>query len=125
MRDTLLEKLVHWAIGGLATVLSSWVVTWHDPFYHGGWLADHLGWTLLPIVVAFIAVALCLSKIGFWVTFILAVLAATAFGILYRNEGYQHGAWPVVTWILHLVVLALLVGIVAGLASRLTFRVTH
>ena len=67
------------------------------------------------MIVVVAAVIMSLWTSGLVTLFLLTLVAASIFAWLYGRSD-QSEPWPVITWILHLVIFAMIVGIVAGLA---------
>jgi hypothetical protein len=110
-----MDKIIHSVVSAAGAAVFTWIARYHDPFYSDGWFVNNLQWVLVAAVIALAAVIASLFTRGLVAVIVLAVIAAVGFGILY-GQSNQNEPWPLVTWLLHLVIFALLVGIVAGLA---------
>ena len=113
-----MEKIITWAVGGATTSVLAWIARYHDPLYSDGWLLNNPQWLYIPVIVAFAAVIMSLWTSGLVTLFLVTLVAAFVFAWLYGRSD-QLEPWPVVTWILHLIIFAMIVGIVAGLARLL------
>jgi hypothetical protein len=82
-----------------------------DPFYHAGWILSYSQWLFFIFLICAISAIVCYSAIGLILVTIFAIGAAVAFGILYKKPDYLD---PLYTWLLHLILVALAVGIVGG-----------
>ena len=106
-------QILHWIMGGLSSV-AAWFILHHDPWYSDGWFLEHSGWVLLAAVVALVAIVACMSDKGLIAVSVLALIGAIGFGVLYQRDLYL-----LFTWVLHLLVLALLVGVAAGSVRKI------
>jgi hypothetical protein len=98
-----LDKLIHWIVTAAGGAVLTWITRYHDPWYSDGWFLNNLQWLLVPAVVALAAAIASLFARGLIAVIVLAVIAAAAFGVLY-GQSNQNEQWPLVTWLLHLVV---------------------
>ena len=113
-----MEKIITSAAGGATTAVLAWIARYHDPLYSDGWLLNNPQWLYIPVIVAFAAVIMSLWTSGLVTLFLVTLVAAFIFAWSYGRSD-QSEPWPVVTWILHLIIFAMIVGIVAGLARLL------
>ena len=113
-----MEKIITWVVGGATTSVLAWIARYHDPLYSDGWLLNNPQWLYIPVIVAFAAVIMSLWTSGLVTLFLVTLVAAFIFAWSYGRSD-QSEPWPVVTWILHLIIFAMIVGIVAGLARLL------
>ena len=113
-----MEKIITSAAGGATTAVLAWIARYHDPLYSDGWFLNNPQWLYIPVIVAFAAVIMSLWTSGLVTLFLVTLVAAFIFAWLYGRSD-QSEPWPVVTWILHLIIFAMIVGIVAGLARLL------
>ncbi|OLB78458.1 MAG: hypothetical protein AUI16_03640 [Alphaproteobacteria bacterium 13_2_20CM_2_64_7] len=98
-----MDKLIHWIVTAAGGAVLTWITRYHDPWYSDGWFLNNLQWLLVPAVVALAAAIASLFARGLIAVIVLAVIAAAAFGVLY-GQSNQNEQWPLVTWLLHLVV---------------------
>lgn len=110
-----MEKIVNFAVGVATNAVLTWVARYHDPIYSDGWFLNNLQWLYLPLIVAIGALIISFRNGGLVALGALAFGGAVAFGWLYSHSD-QSEPWPTITWILHLVIFALVAGILAGLA---------
>jgi hypothetical protein len=94
-------------------------VYWLDPFYHGGWILSYKGWLFVFIVICAIAILVSQSVVGLTIVAILALISSGGFAFLYKNSSFQYGEWPFWAWALHLLCVALIVGVLVGTGARL------
>ena len=113
-----MEKIITSAAGGATTAVLAWIARYHDPLYSDGWLLNNPQWLYIPVIVVVAAVIMSLWTSGLVTLFLVTFVAAFIFAWLYGRSD-QSEPWPVVTWILHLIIFAMIVGIVAGLARLL------
>ena len=113
-----MEKIITSAAGGATTAVLAWIARYHDPLYSDGWLLNNPQWLYIPVIVVVAAVIMSLWTSGLVTLFLVTLVAAFIFAWSYGRSD-QSEPWPVVTWILHLIIFAMIVGIVAGLARLL------
>src|SRR6516165_9597895 len=113
-----MEKIITSAAGGATTAVLAWIARYHDPLYSDGWLLNNPQLLYIPVIVVVAAIIMSLWTSGLVTLFLLTLVAASIFAWLYGRSD-QSEPWPVITWILHLVIFAMIVGIVAGLARNL------
>jgi hypothetical protein len=94
-------------------------VYWVDPYYHGGWIISYKGWLFAFVIICAIAILASHSAVGLTIVGTAALVCASAFGYLYKNSAFQDDHWPFWTWSLHLLCVALIVGVCVGGAARL------
>jgi hypothetical protein len=74
------------------------------------------------VTVCALSIWLCYSKKGLLFVIALALLDGTAFAVLWQNPNYQHGEWPLLTWLSHLLLLAFGMGIIVGMVKLVYAR---
>jgi hypothetical protein len=99
-------------------------VYWLDPLYHGGWILSYKEWLFAFIVICAIAILASQSTVGLTIVVICALLSSGGFAFLYKNPNFEHGDWPFVGWALHLLAVALIVGVFVGIGARFFQRET-
>lgn len=110
-----MDKIIHWVVGAIGSAILGWVAANHDPWYSDGWLYSHLGWLLPIAVLALASITISLWGWGLATLIALDLIAAFVFAELYQQSN-QNDPWPLITWLLHMAVFAMTVGVLAGLA---------
>jgi hypothetical protein len=114
-----MEKVVSSVASTVTTAVLAWIVRSHDPFYSDGWFRENPEWLFIPAIIVVAATVLSLRTSGFWALVVLTLAVAGVFAWLYHRSD-QSDPWPIITWVLHLIVASMFAGVVAG-GARLVF----
>lgn len=121
LADKIWDKAGYWIVSALGLgangALHGSLVS--DPFYHADWANTQRAWSFFFIILCIGGIALCRTARGFWVTLSASAPCAIGFGIIYNR---YEGSWIFLGWLLHGIVLALLVGMIAFLLESVIER---
>jgi hypothetical protein len=93
-------------------------VYWLDPFYHSGWILSYKEWLSVFVVICGIAILASQSTVGLTIVVICALVSSGSWAFLYRNPNFEADDWPFFGWMLHLMSVALIVGVIVGIGAR-------
>jgi hypothetical protein len=114
-----MEKVVSSIASTITTAALGLILRYRDPFYSDGWFLENQEWLFIPAIIVVAATVLSLRTPGFWALVVLTLAVAGVFAWLYHRSD-QSDPWPIITWVLHLVVAAMFSGVVAG-GARFVF----